>query len=299
MIKNVIVETDIGDDIDDTWALIYILSKPDFNVVLIAVTTGDTDYKALLVAGILKTLGREDVPIVKGKCKKVLGTQGPQQRWLAKIDFSSYGGKIYDDYNQQMLNVFNSFPSLDIFLLGPTNDFSSFVETNLPLCKEKAHVLMMGGSVCQGYINVHKHCPEYNVLVSIEATNKLFRFGIDLTLLPLDVCYNLIVDGGFYAQITQSQSLKAQAIMENYAIWQTDYVGGALKYDASVSSSILYDLVVPFFALFPKHYEMMHLSVSIDANGNTILDDSYPLTKVALKVKKQKELLQDLVESIT
>jgi len=54
----VILDTDIGDDIDDTWALIILLKSPDFDLKLVTTTHGKAVYRAKLVARILEAAGR-------------------------------------------------------------------------------------------------------------------------------------------------------------------------------------------------------------------------------------------------
>ena len=54
----IIIDTDIGEDIDDTWALIFLLSSRFVDIKLISVTTGDVKYKAKIVAKILTLLNK-------------------------------------------------------------------------------------------------------------------------------------------------------------------------------------------------------------------------------------------------
>ena len=58
-----ILDTDIGTDVDDVWALVFLLNCPEVDVKLITTCTGDTEYRARLVAKILSELDREDIPI--------------------------------------------------------------------------------------------------------------------------------------------------------------------------------------------------------------------------------------------
>ena len=44
----VIVDTDIGHDVDDVWALAFLLRCPELDVKLITTTTGDTLYLSLI-----------------------------------------------------------------------------------------------------------------------------------------------------------------------------------------------------------------------------------------------------------
>ena len=46
----VIFDTDIGDDIDDTWALVMLLKSPNLDVRLITTDYGNTVYRAKIVS---------------------------------------------------------------------------------------------------------------------------------------------------------------------------------------------------------------------------------------------------------
>src|SRR3972149_7582281 len=62
----VILDTDICDDIDDTWALALLLQSPEFDIKLITTAVGDTSAKTKVVAKFLQTTGRTDIPIGTG-----------------------------------------------------------------------------------------------------------------------------------------------------------------------------------------------------------------------------------------
>ena len=46
----VILDTDIGNDIDDTWALGQLLNSPELDLKLVLTSTGDTEYRARVAA---------------------------------------------------------------------------------------------------------------------------------------------------------------------------------------------------------------------------------------------------------
>jgi inosine-uridine nucleoside N-ribohydrolase len=50
----VILDTDIGSDIDDVWALVMLLNSPELDVKLILTANGDTVYRARIVAKLLE-----------------------------------------------------------------------------------------------------------------------------------------------------------------------------------------------------------------------------------------------------
>jgi len=62
----VIFDTDIGDDIDDIWALTFLLKSPQFDVKLVTTTFGKTEYRAKIIAKMLTVAGRTAVPVGMG-----------------------------------------------------------------------------------------------------------------------------------------------------------------------------------------------------------------------------------------
>ena len=87
----VIVDTDIGHDVDDVWALAFTaLSRAD--VKLITTTTGDTLYRARLTAKLLENLGATHIPIGVGI--PLDDNPHTHQEWLGEYDLDQYPVKF-------------------------------------------------------------------------------------------------------------------------------------------------------------------------------------------------------------
>ena len=63
----VVLDTDIGTDIDDAWALGYALKSPTFQLLGVTVSDADTRQRARLACKLLSRLGRTDVPVATGR----------------------------------------------------------------------------------------------------------------------------------------------------------------------------------------------------------------------------------------
>ena len=61
-----VVSTDIGDDIDDAFALGLLLRSPQLRVLGIASAWGDTSLRAQLLQRLLQQAGRSEVPLAVG-----------------------------------------------------------------------------------------------------------------------------------------------------------------------------------------------------------------------------------------
>src|SRR5919109_587079 len=68
----ILLDTDIGTDIDDAWALGYALKSPHFELLGVTVTDADTPHRASLACKLLHRLGRTDVPVAVGRQTQAL-----------------------------------------------------------------------------------------------------------------------------------------------------------------------------------------------------------------------------------
>jgi len=66
----VIIDTDIGDDIDDAFALALALRSPELRILGVTTTFGDTELRARLLDRYLAAVGRSDIPVAAGPATK-------------------------------------------------------------------------------------------------------------------------------------------------------------------------------------------------------------------------------------
>jgi len=74
----VILDTDIGGDIDDTWALAMLLRSPEVEVKLVVTDTADTVYRARVAAKLLQAAGHAEIPVGIGLRFDADGPSEPQ-----------------------------------------------------------------------------------------------------------------------------------------------------------------------------------------------------------------------------
>src|SRR5262249_33477058 len=72
--QKIIIDTDIGDDIDDAFAVALALRSPELQILGITTTFGDTEARARIVDRLLGEAGRPDVPVAVGAPTRALGS---------------------------------------------------------------------------------------------------------------------------------------------------------------------------------------------------------------------------------
>ncbi|HEX29746.1 TPA: nucleoside hydrolase, partial [Candidatus Poribacteria bacterium] len=94
----VLLDTDIGSDIDDAVCLAYLLKQPRCELLGVTTVTGEPERRAMLASAICKAAGRDDVPIRSGSADPILVEQrqkkAPQAevlpRWQHREDFEPH-----------------------------------------------------------------------------------------------------------------------------------------------------------------------------------------------------------------
>jgi inosine-uridine nucleoside N-ribohydrolase len=125
----VILDTDIGLDIDDTWALGLLLKCPELDVKLITTSTDNTPLKAKLVAKFLEIVGRTDIPIGIGPLEN--RKKGWLYPWIKKYDISRYPGTVYGNGMEVLCSTIMDSPEpLTLIAIGPLGTVAGALKMN-------------------------------------------------------------------------------------------------------------------------------------------------------------------------
>lgn len=66
MAHKIIIDTDIGEDIDDILVTAFALTSPEFDVLAITTVDGDTAARSRIARRLTAAMGRPDIPVVAG-----------------------------------------------------------------------------------------------------------------------------------------------------------------------------------------------------------------------------------------
>jgi len=258
----VILDTDIGDDIDDTWALVMLLKSPELDLKLVTTTYGKADYRAKLIAKLLAAAGRADIPVG-------LGAGGPdgiggQEAWVKDYDLAGYAGKVHEDGVRAMIDVINaSSRPVTLVSIGPSTTVAEALRRD-PGIAAKTVFVGMQGSVRKGYEG-GPVCAEYNVKSDIPAARRaLLAPWKKMIITPLDTCGLVRLSGGRFRTLRDSPDALVRALMENYRMWAKKATTGEMT-----ESSVLFDTVAVYLALpgAKPLLEMEDLSIDVTPEG--------------------------------
>ncbi|MBI3912522.1 MAG: nucleoside hydrolase [Armatimonadetes bacterium] len=196
----ILLDTDIGSDIDDAVCLAYLLCQPRCQLLGITTVTGEPDRRAMLADAICRAAGRPDVPIHAGAAQPLLApVRQPHAPQASILDRWSHRQKFPPNTAVDFLRgAIRHQPGEVILLsLGP------FTNVGLLFALDPEIPSLLRGYVSMGGVFTRRIAGaplrEWNVLNDPHAAAIAYRtkaphhlsVGLDVTLrcrLPADEC---------------------------------------------------------------------------------------------------------------
>jgi inosine-uridine nucleoside N-ribohydrolase len=307
--KPIIFDTDICDDIDDTWALALLLQCPELDCKLVTTAVGNTEAKAQVVARYLDKVDRTEVPVGIG-VKQHDGSHR-QTPWAEDYDLSCYPGTIHRDGVQAMIDlILNSPKRMTVVAVGPLPNIGEALKRE-PRIAEKADFIGMHGSVYKGYGGRTEPSAEYNVRADVASCRAAFTAPWDVVITPLDTCGLVHLRGDKYQAVLQRNSPITSNLIQNYRVWhrrglrnQNKEMNAAeleRRVDAKVysSSTTLFDTVAIYLAISRDLVEMKKLPIRVSEDGHTKVVEGAKMIGCAIDWKDLDAYEDWLVERLT
>lgn len=288
-----ILDTDIGSDIDDTWALSLLLASPELDLKLVVTDSHDTTARAKIVAKFLETVQRTDVAIGVGVKTKDVNV--PQAKWAEDYDLSKYPGKVVEDGVQATIDVIQQSPApVRLIVIGPCPNIPVLLQ-RCPEVVKKVTVVAMSGSVRKGYNDVPSPDAEYNVREDIPASQKMYQAAWKMTVTPLDTCGIVAIRGAQYKDLFNADNPLVKTLLENYQVWVKETKNDV---DPKAHSTILFDTVAVYLAIENNFCKMEDLKISVDSRGYTVIDPKANAVSTATEWKDMQGYLNWMVERL-
>lgn len=266
----VILDSDIGDDIDDTWTLLMLLRSPQFDVKLVVSDFGNAIYRCRLFAKLLELTGCTHIPVGVG-----LGPEdevGRQSGWIGDYRLEDYPGTVHHDGVRALIDTIMQSPEpVTLLCIGPVPNIAEALRRE-PAIAGNARFVGMHGSIYKGYDGAATPAAEWNVKSDAKALQQVFAAPWDCTITPLDTCGLVTLTGANYQRIYGSDDPWLKALIENYRIWLPLAPFIKPGTDPARMSTTLFDTVAVHAAYTQEFMEMEDLPLRVTDDGYTVVD---------------------------
>lgn len=186
----ILLDTDIGSDIDDALCLAYLLKQPACELLGITTVSGEPEKRAMLADAICRWAGRTDIPIRPGAARPLLGESRqpavPQAavlgNWRHREDFPNH------DAVRFLRETIRSRPhEVTLLAIGPLTNVALLFAVDPEIPGLLKQLVMMCGSL---------NGLEWNALVDPVACAMVFQADAAAHLtVPLDVTTRCVLPG--------------------------------------------------------------------------------------------------------
>ncbi len=271
--QKVILDCDLGGDIDDAFAVGLLLASPEFEILGLVMDHGDTPGRGKIACRLLHETGMESVPVILGRPTPVIvGVDtvpaGPSHQFSWAEGFNRLRPRKGDAANF-ILRALNRYPGeVTMFTVGPVCNIADLLDRDPGALRKARRVISMFGSFFVGYDGGPTPDAEWNVRADVRSARRLLASGADLTLAGLDVTVMVQLGEADRQQIFLRRSPLTDAFSGLYSLWRFE--------TWSRPDPTLFDVSAVGMALWPELFTTREARVEVTDTGHTVIDESGP-----------------------
>jgi purine nucleosidase len=283
----ILLDTDIGSDIDDAFALALALASPEVDLQGVTTVAGDAETRAWMVCRLLTAVGRREIPVAWGRDPQPatpIEGQIQYRRHPAPI-FNRTSKPIKESAVEFLYSRLKAKPGkLTIVAVGPLTNIARLL-TEHPDCKPWINrIVLMGGSVKVGYESKPPPEPEWNIKMDIPAAQTVFKSGVPLVVAPLDATASLKLEEPLRKKLFAACTPLTFQIQSLYQLWDQP-------------TPTLFDPAAVALCFTEKFWTMKDVHLEVDDKGFTRVEKGEANARVAMTVKGE-EFLKWYVERV-
>ena len=290
--QKVILDTDLGGDIDDAFALALLLSSPEFEILGVVMDHGLTEKRAQIACKILYETGMEHIPVVVGHQTpnivgrdKELAAYSSQFYWAEGFSKIKPINKSASDFIIKMLKKYPN--EIIIFTIGPVSNMGEIIKKDPSALKLAKHIYSMFGSFYIGYSGNPVPDAEWNVHADVESAKIFTSSGTNITYAGLDITTSVKLDKEKLFKLLMRQSPLTIALCALYSLWGNEI-------------PTLYDVVAVSMAIWPDLFTTKPAYVKVIDGGFTIIDESKePNCQIGMSINKEEFLRRIMQRYLT
>jgi purine nucleosidase len=255
--EKIIIDTDIGDDVDDAFALALAVRSPEVQVLGVTTTFGDTEARAKIADRFLGEVGHGEITVLAGKAMAVKNLMS-QRKYGEGGRFAKV---VHGDAVEFLLEQIRKYPGeITLIAIGPLMNVGAAIDKDAATFRKLKRVVLMGGSVRRGYgdLGYTAAVPpmaEWNILNDVSSAQKLFAVGVPLFVMPLDST-QLKLDEVKRAFLFSQGTAVTDQLAVLYHLWGQE-------------TPTLFDPMTVVFVLRPELCPVTGMRIRVDEKGFT------------------------------
>jgi len=271
-----IIDSDPG--LDDALAIGLAVARPELDVRAVTTVGGNADVRHCTenALRLLHAYGRDDIPVAEGAAGPLTGDV------VRATDVHGEGG-IGDTVLDPATAMARPEGAIELIAsilrgsnepvaiapIGPLTNIALLLRLYPSLASRIAHLSIMGGSIGEGNSTVSA---EFNIYADPEAADIVFRSGVPITMMGLDITHQALLDSGSVDRLVElgTTSGRIAAELTGYALERNKTWSGS-------TTTAIHDAVAVAHLAIPDLIDVASYHVAVDtgdgpARGRTVCD---------------------------
>ncbi len=259
-IQKIILDTDIGDDIDDALALALALEEPELELIGVTTVFQNTDKRARIAKKMLSLWGSQ-VPVYAGislgegtvmsywdqPCQYTSDLDAPE--YAPGNDFRQDGGQAAVDFILESARKYGK--DLTLVAVGPLSNVAAAIRQDPQTMRGIRRVVLMGGCF-------HRQFAEWNILCDAPAAKTVLEFDLEAVCIGLDVTEKTMLSRQQHEMLLAADKDEKRKYVASLVKLWSDYTG-KIPY--------LHDPLTVFYVAHPEYVLVEPTWIAVETKG--------------------------------
>ena len=285
--QKILIDTDPGQDIDDLLAIHFALLRPELDIKAITTVTYPSDRRARLIKGLLRYMGRQDIPVAAGMQYPLRRVDGEE---MAKLRDPGHSINHYafaepedpaddpgsDDAVNLIIQTIEQHPGqLVLACIAPLTNIACALRKRPDLAGMIQSIALMGGEV---QLNKKEH----NIAFDYAASEIVLNSGAPIFMGTWDITRRFVLGKEECARFHRDRRPVCQALGRAIDLW---YPAQSWK-----PGPVMYDLFPICWAFNRTWYTTRPMPVQVETcgkwtNGMTVLRGDRNTAEVTIEIQ--------------
>jgi len=295
-----LLDTDIGTDVDDALALALLIAEPDVDLVGVTTVHGHAPLRAAIARSLLEVSDKRHVPVVAGRSTPLRRSSVEGFHWNEMWGHEGVG--VLSDAERQVPDddparedaarfILDAAEAarepLAVLTVGPVTNLALALQMEPGLAGVLGPVTIMGGIVERDMV-AWPASFETNLNSDPLAAAIVLGSGLDITLVPLEVTLQVYLDRADRDRLAADGGPVSQKLVRLISEMRDPFGGFAAKYGLDGSHfderTYLHDPLAVHAALGGAHTTLRDASIAVEYEGQILRTIDHPERDANMRV---------------
>lgn len=288
--QNIIIDTDLGDDVDDLLCIAFGLLRPELSVKAITAVSYETDLRCHLISALLRATGQGDVPYAPGiklplrpaTATEIQQATEPTGYILNQYPVVEEADKVKppsDDAVELIAQLVDQYANdITLVCIAPLTNIATALCRYPKLRTQISRIALMGGE-----LGLHRR--EHNINWDAHAADIVFNSGIPLFMGTWDVTRGFYLNEEDCGRIGHTDTPLCRLLHESIKLWW--------PHKAWKPGPVMYDVAPILWSYAPEYFTSEPANVQVELGGQytkgyTVRAPGEPNARVSTAMRAQE-----------